>query len=460
MLNASQKYFLQDLFPGGQCILNPEEALAYGCDHSRTDALPWAVVRPQSIRQCAEFMAWADSERVPVVPRGRGTGVAGGAVPLSGGVAVSMLDLNRIIDISADDFVAVVQAGVVNGDLQAKLAGQQLFYPPDPASVNISTVGGNIATCAGGMRAVKYGVTRDYVLGVTAVMPGGTVLKTGSRTHKNVAGLDLTRLFVGSEGTLGIVAEAILKLLPLPEASASLLAGFTDFPTALEAARNVFQAGFLPTAMEFLDQGVLTAITEVAPGAPWDERTGAAFLFRLDGSRDGLAVEVTKLESILSLSSPVFMEAGRTPQEEETLWALRRMVSPALFKMSPGRLSEDVAVPRGRIMEAANAFRAAGQKRGIEVVNFGHLGDGNIHVEVLYNQRSEEAQSAAYEVIDDVVRITLDMGGSISGEHGVGFVKLKYLQRMMTPEERLYTQGIKQVFDPHNIMNPGKALAL
>jgi glycolate oxidase len=455
-LSPTHLRFLEALFPGEGLVTSPEEMAVYGADSSRRSAMPWAVVRPRTEDQIVELLRWAEAERMPLVPRLRGTGMSGGAVPAFGGVVVSTLWLNRVLNIDADDFCAEVEPGVVTSEFQALTQKQRLFYPPDPASLKISTLGGNVSTCAGGMRAVKYGVTRDYVLGVRAVLPGGRIVDAGRRTHKNVVGLDLTRLFVGSCGTLGIFTKLTLKLLPLPESSATVLAAFGSLKEALEGARGVFRAGILPTAMEFMDHTACRGIGQIKD-VPWPrESTQAVLLLKVDGSASALAMELERLEKALSQANPSCLLKGLGPKEEEPLWDIRRLISPASFQLGPDKLGEDVAVPRGRTVEAVEGFQAIGRENGTHVACYGHLGDGNVHVNIIYDAKDEDQRARAKACKEAVFRLTLSLGGTLSGEHGTGITKGPYVSWQLSETERELMAGIKNVFDPSGILNPGK----
>ena len=455
MLTDRQRECLLSLFPGDGCVLDPEQALALGADASRRFARPWAVVRPETEEQTAEFLRFAQAENLPVYPRARGTSRVGGAVPAEGGVVVSMLRMDKILDVDAADFVAEVEPGVVTGAFQATLREKRLFYPPDPASAGYSTIGGNAATCAGGMRAVKYGVTRDYVLGLSAALPGGRIIRAGGRCHKDVSGLDLTRLFVGSGGTLGIITRLTLKLLPLPEAQASLLCAFASLEAALDAARAGFEAGILPVSLEFLDATALAAVAD-AGCALCPQDSGAALLYRLDGSAGAVLADLDRLKAALAPLKPLTLETAATPEAEEKLWEVRRTVSQALHRVGPDKAAEDVAVPRGRIPAAVAAFREAGRANGLRVACFGHLGDGNIHVNVLFDARKPDELRRAASAKEAILRAALDLGGTLSGEHGLGLTKGAYLPWRHGPEEIARMRGVKAVFDPQGIMNPGK----
>ncbi len=453
-LTADQQRFLKGLFPGDGCLLSPEELDVFGADSSRRFARPLAVVRPFEAGQISELLKWADAERMPIYPRSRGTNMVGGCVPVHGGVVVSALGLNRILDIDPEDFVAEVEPGVVTAELQRQAAKKHLLYPPDPASLRISTIGGNVSTCAGGMRAVKYGVTRDYVLGIEAVLPGGKTISTGGRSHKDVVGLDLTRLLAGSAGTLAFITKLYLKLVPLPEAAASVLAGYSSLEEALNGARAVFRAGILPAACEFMDETTIRAVSAVAEtGLPPEAR--AALIIKIDGSKRTLPGELERLEETLASTGPVFLESG-SEEREDAVWEVRRMISPAAFQLRPNKLGEDVAVPRGSAARAVAGYKEIGDRHGLPVLCFGHLGDGNVHVNVMFDALDPEEKRKSSLAKDEIFGLTLDLGGTISGEHGTGLTKADFISRQLGETEMSLMSGIKNVFDPKGIMNPGK----
>lgn len=448
--------FLADLFPGDAAVFSPEETCVFGTDASRRQALPAAVVRPESEEQVRELLRFAHAERLPIHCRGRGTNTVGDCVPAPSGIVVSTARFADILEISRDDFVAVCRPGVVTADFQAALAEKGLFYPPDPASAGFSTLGGNAATCAGGMRALKYGVTRDFILGIRAVLPGGEVIVTGGRTHKNVAGLDLTRLLVGSEGTLAFFSEITVKLLPLPEATATALVAHADADAALAAALEVFRAGMLPASLEFLDRTCLEAASRLTP-LPWDEPAGAALLVRLDGSRQAVAADLARLEKVLRDTSPLGMRATTDTAEQASLWRLRATMNQASFQLAPDKISDDVTVPRGALRRAAAGIRDISARQELPVLVFGHIGDGNLHVNIMHHADRPAERARALAAREAILDLTLSLGGTLSGEHGVGLSKLPFLDRQIGPGERGLMRRIKAVFDPHGIMNPGKA---
>lgn len=453
-LTTEQEQVLTELFPGDALLLAPELVAPFATDSSRLRGTPLAVVRPRDREQVVELLRWADRERLPIYPRARGTGTVGNVVPVRPGIVVSMLDLNAILDIDERDFVAVVQPGVVTGDLQRAVAEKRLFYPPDPASSGFSTVGGNVSTCAGGLRAVKYGVTRDYVLGLEAVLPGGGVMRSGGRAHKDVVGLDLKRLFAGSAGKLGLITELTLKLLPRPEATASVLAGFAGIHEAMQGADTIFKAGILPAALEFLDRATLNAL-DIAGTSPLPKEAQAALLVQVDGAEAVVTAEIARLEAALKVAAPMQLMTGRGRNETE-LWDVRRSISPASFNLKPDKMGEDIAVPRGKVAAAVEGAQTIATRHNLTIMCFGHLGDGNIHVNIMYNSSwPEEARSAA-AAKDEVFRLALSLGGTISGEHGTGLTKADYVDLQLDPMQQTLMTDIKRLFDPNNIMNPGK----
>ncbi|TVM16189.1 FAD/FMN-containing dehydrogenase [Oceanidesulfovibrio indonesiensis] len=454
-LAKDERRFLRDTFGEGDALFDAESTCVFGADAYRNFAPPLAVVRPAGQEQVRELMAWAQKVRMPIYVRARGTNVVGSCVPRPAGVVVSTLKMNRIIDVDAEDFVAVVEPGVITGDLQKHIEKQGLFYPPDPASVKISTIGGNVATCAGGMRALKYGVTREYVLGLTAVLPGGEAIHPGGRTHKNVVGLDLVRLLVGSEGSLAFISDITLKLLPKPESTASLLVGYVQLEQALSAARAIFAAGILPAAMEFMTRETLAAVGKVMT-APWPDTTEAALLIRLDGSRDALAADLKRLKNVLEKTGPASLDTGLGPEEEEPLWEIRRMINPASYQIAPDKISDDITLPRAKILECLVKIREVGRGAGLTILTFGHLGDGNIHVNIMHDASDPQERGRAVDAKERVLALTLSLGGSLSGEHGVGLAKAAHVHKQLGPVERRLMAGVKHAFDPLGIMNPGK----
>lgn len=430
----------------------PEELVVYSYDATQRESLPWAVVRPRSAREISEILKLANRERFPVVPRGAGTGMSGGSVPIQGGVVLSLERMNHILEIDEQDFIAVVEPGVITGDLQREVESRGLFYPPDPASHKFCTLGGNVAECAGGLRAVKYGVTKDYVLGLEVVLPTGEIITTGARTVKSVAGYDLTNLIVGSEGTLGIATRITLKLLPLPETVRTLAAFFSEVSVAAKTASAIMASGVLPRALEFVDQAALRAVEgylkeDLSHGA------AAMLLVEVDGTAESTAREADRIEEILTRSGAARVNRANSDPEREQLWKARRAISPALYTIKPKKLNEDIVVPRSRIADSLREISAIAERHGLLIVNFGHAGDGNIHTNIMF----EEAELPKAEIaVKEIFAATLRLGGSISGEHGIGLSKAAYLPMEQGPEAIAAMKRIKLALDPNTILNPGK----
>ena len=449
-LTAEHRRFLEELFK--ENVAFDEETLrVYASDASLKTGKVLAMVRPTCTEQVQEFMRWADAERVVVHPRGRGTSLSGGCVPTVPGIVLSMTGMDRILDISQTDFVAEIEPGVVTADFQAACAKLGLFYPPDPASGKATSMGGNVTTCAGGLKAVKYGVTRDYVIGMEAVLPGGRLLKLGGRTHKDVIGLDLTRLFVGAEGTLGIITKLILKLIPKPEASASVLVGYASLDAALSSMGKVFAAGILPCAVEFMNETVLEILVKTGE-CPWPDTVKSLLLFQVDGSKDTVPLENARLSR--QLDDALWRMEGVGQEEEDKLWAFRRRVSAASYVLGPDRVGGDMAVPRGSILKAVRRFEEIAAGNGKRLIGFGHAGDGNIHANLHYDATDPDDAARTNKTHHELDAAALEFGGSLSGEHGGGC--LKDVGRQLGEVEHEMMRGVRRLFDPNGILNPGK----
>ena len=429
-----------------------EEMVVYSYDATQRESRPWAVARPVSAQEIASIMKLANSELFPVIPRGAGSGMSGGSVPVRGGLVLSLERMNRILEIDEDDLLAVVEPGVVTGDLQREVESRGLFYPPDPASHDFSTMGGNVAECAGGLRAVKYGVTRDYVLGLEVVLPTGEIVNTGARTIKSVAGYDLTRLIVGSEGTLGIATRITVKLLSLPESVRTLVAFFKDVRSAASVVSSILANRIVPRALEFADGAAIRAVEKHLKE---DMSGGAAamLLAEVDGSAQSTAIEADRIAQIMKEAGAERVSRAESPQEREQLWKARRAISPALNALKPKKVNEDIVVPRSKIPDILREISDIAKKYDLLIVNFGHAGDGNIHANIMVDERDlPKAEIAA----KDIFAATLQLGGSITGEHGVGLSKAPYLPMELGPETIAAMKRIKSALDPNNILNPGK----
>jgi glycolate oxidase subunit GlcD len=437
--------------------LREKTRAAHSGDKWFASRMPEAVAFPKNAETVSRILAVANRAKMPVTARGAGYGYVGGAVPENGGLVLSLLEMNRIVEINPDDFVAVVQPGVITADLQNKVEKLGRYYPPDPASRANCSIGGNIATNAGGPRCLKYGVTREYVLGLQIVLADGTIVRTGGRTHKNKTGFDLTKLFIGSEGMLGVVTEATLKLLPLPPYRACLAVGFTSMKQAIRAIRDIFSAGILPSALELADEFTLKA-ARTRTGSRLLEGCRAHFIVELDGQEKSVRAELPGLQKIVAKSKPVFITRALGSEESEKIWQLRREFSYALRDTGLTKLNEDIVVPRGKL-EALFEFTTRLQKKyELQVACFGHAGDGNIHVNLMVDLNVAGTSEKCEVALDELFREILNLGGAITGEHGIGLAKKRWWPVAVSDEGRRLHSLVKNALDPSGILNPGKFL--
>jgi glycolate oxidase len=420
--------------------------------------LPDVVVEPRSAEQVSRLLRFANEQRIPVTPRGAGYGYVGGCVPEHGGVALALIGMNRIKEIAVTDGVAVVEPGVITGDLQREARSRRLFYPPDPASLKNSSIGGNIATNAGGPHCLKYGVTRHYVLGLEVVLADGAIVRVGGRTHKNKTGFDLVGLFVGSEGMLGIVTEAILRLLPLPPARASISASFATLEDAAAAVQKLLLEGFLPSALEIADQFTLEA-ARLHLGHQLVPEGNAHLLLDLDGQESSVRSEVDALDALIRSLGALTLQSAFGEEECEKLWDLRRGFSESLKATGLTKLNEDVTVPRGKLVALMKFAGELQTKYGFPVACFGHAGDGNIHVNVMVaNPARAGVRESMERALDDLFGFVIASGGAITGEHGIGLAKKRWWPLAVSPECLQLHQIVKSALDPSGILNPGKFL--
>ena len=418
---------------------------------------PDAVVLARSTESVSRLLRFANRHQVPVTPRGAGYGYVGGSVPVKGGIVLSLERMNRIREINAADFVAVTEPGVTTQTLQEAVEKKGLYYPPDPASRKDSSIGGNIATNAGGPRCLKYGVTRDYVLGLEVVLADGTKVRVGGRTHKNKTGFEFARFFPGSEGMLGIITEATLKLIPLPPYRASLAIGFGAMRDAIRTLHAIFRAGFLPCALEVADAFTLAA----AYNRTRSERLRgcrAHLIVELDGQKKSVTGEIRDLEKIVRQQKPLFVERGLGAEQCEEIWKIRREFSYSLRDTGLTKLNEDIVVPRGRLEDL---FRFAAQlqrKHSLPIACFGHAGDGNIHTNVMVDYKKTGANRRADAALDELFKQVVSWGGAITGEHGIGLAKKPWWNLAASKELRALHRTVKNALDPKGILNPGKFL--
>lgn len=434
----------------------PEDLVLYASDGTnRPEFLPEAVARPETTAEVAAVVKVARKYKIPVVPRGAGSGLSGGALPIAGGLVVVMSRFNRILEIDANNLMAIVEPGVLTSRFQAAVEAQGLFYPPDPASREFSSLGGNAAENAGGTRAVKYGVTRDYILGLDVVIGTGEVIPAGVRTAKGVVGYDLTRMIVGSEGTLGIITRLLVRLLPAPEARETVAAYYDDMAAAARTVAALTAARIVPATLEFMDRASINCVEDYKPFG-LDRTAGAMLLIETDGSKIQAKAEAEIAAQVCRESGARQVKWAATPAEAEQIWQARRAISPALFRVASGKANEDVVVPRSLIPEMLERMEAIGRKHGLQIINFGHAGDGNIHVNVMYDKYDPKEVARAEETCRDIFAGVLELGGTISGEHGIGTTKKAFIGMEIPAAGLDLMRRIKSAFDPDGIMNPGK----
>lgn len=434
---------------------DPEELHCYSYDASKMHGKPECVVFPADASQIAEVIKLANEHRFAVFPRGAGSGMVGAAIPQPGGIVLALSRLNRILEIDPDNMIAVVEPAVVTGDFQKEVLRHGLFYPPDPASLQFSTLGGNVAMCAGGPRAVKYGVTRDYVIGLEAVLPTGSIVHTGTRTVKGVVGYDLTRLLVGSEGTLAVFTKIIVRLIPAPEGTRTMLAVFPLLEDAAHAVANIIRSRIIPSTLELIDQATIEVVENyLHAGLPIDAE--AILLIELDGREAMLDDDADRTKAACLQSGARSVDIATSDRDRDRLWMARRAISPALGRIKPGKINEDVTVPRMQIPALIRFIRNLAEKYRLIITCFGHAGDGNIHTNIMLDRKDPDERKRAAMAVEELFRTVLDLGGTLSGEHGIGIAKSPFLQMEIGPEGFDAMLKIKRALDPLNILNPGK----
>jgi glycolate oxidase len=441
---------------GPEYVITAREALIeYASDATRLECMPDAVAVPKNTEQVSRILKLATKNGFPVVPRGAGSGMSGGAVPVRGGLVMAMSRFDSILAIDRENLVCKVEPGVITARLQEAVEKVDLFYPPDPASLNISTIGGNVAECAGGLRAVKYGVTRDYVLGLTVVLPTGEIINTGVKTMKGVAGYDLTRLIIGSEGTLAVITAVTLRLVPKPSDNRTMIAFFPDVSSAAEIVSKIIRNRIIPSILEFVDRQCLDCIREEMDfSIPLNAE--AMLLIEVDGDTKFVDRDAGKIQETCKQGKVLKFVAAASTEEADRLWEARRNVSPSLYKLRPHKISEDVVIPRSRLSGLVAFLGDLSNKYGLPVPAFGHAGDGNLHVNIMLDKNNSREMEKADKMVRELFQKVIQMGGTLSGEHGIGITKAPYL-KMEIPTAGLEVMSrIKKAFDPVGILNPGK----
>jgi len=429
---------------------------SYGVDALGQGHAPDVVVFPANTAEVAAIARICNVQGTPLVVRGAGTGFTGGAVPTRGGVVVSMERMNRILEIDETNLLAIVEPNVITADLQRAVEKVGLFYPPDPASLEMSSIGGNVAECAGGPRAFKYGTTKRYVLALEAVLPTGEIVATGSKAVKNVVGYDLTQLLVGSEGTLAIITRVTLRLIPKPPARATLLALFADIRPAVDAVSALIHRRVVPAALELVDADSLTAIRDHLQQEVVPPGTGAVLIIESDGMQAAVDEEIDRVADACREAGAMRVSIAANDEDRDRLWNVRRMLSGALKATGLLKINHDVVVPRGRVPELFAEIASLRQEHQLRIAAFGHAGDGNIHVNLMVDRRDTQQRARASEAERALFERVVALEGSISGEHGIGFAKAQYIGIELSPEEIALMKRVKSAFDPNGILNPGK----
>ena len=432
-----------------------EDRFCYSFDAAGGKSLPDLVVKPANAEEISKIVVLANEYSIPIIPRGAGSGFVGGALPLYGGIVLVLNRMSDILYIDEDNLTVEVEPGVVTQKLQQEVEKKGLFYPPDPASLKFSSIGGNVAVNSGGPRAIKYGVTKDYVLGLEAVLPTGEIIHTGVKTVKGVVGYDLTRLLIGCEGTLGIITKILLKLLPKPKTVRTISVIFPEVDDATRAVSEIIHSKIIPATLEFMDNSAIQCVEDyLQMGLPVE--AGAMLLIEVDGDHDIVDKELKRIESLCKNYNSQQIIIAANDKEQEKLWAARRAVSPALGRLKPTKINEDIVVPRNKIPHIIKRIKRIADDLNLTIINFGHAGDGNIHVNVMTDKRNKDEYERAKRAVKEIFSAVLDLNGTLSGEHGVGLTKSPYIGMEIEPVVLQKMKEIKKIFDPNNIMNPGK----
>lgn len=455
MLDASVIAELKRIVGKENVFTTLEERLCYGYDSTPEAFLPDVVVRPEKVEEIQKILKLANKHLIPVYPRGAGTGLSGGSLPIKGGIVLDLTRMNRILEIDEDNLVAVVEPGVITEQLQQEVEQRGLFYPPDPASLKTSTIGGNVAECAGGPRAFKYGVTRDYVLGLEVVTPQGEVIRTGGKTVKSVTGYDLTRLYVGSEGTLGVITKIFLRLIPKPEAKKTLMAVYDRLDDAANNVTLIIRKGIIPVTLELMDDRTIQCVERYCKmGLPIDAE--AILIIEVDGPKDLVEKQAIEIAELCRSNGAREVRIAEDEKSREEIWAARRAVSAAVVQIKPTKISEDVSVPRSQIPNMVRRLKEIASRYRLDLVIFGHAGDGNLHPNILCDKNDPDEMERVEKAIGELFQAAVELGGTLSGEHGIGIMKAPYLKLETGDAGYNVMLAIKKALDPNNILNPGK----
>ncbi len=436
-------------------LTDKADLYSYSYDASFGVHLPDIVVQPKSAEEVADIMKLANEYKIPVYPRGKATSLSGGPLPVHGGIVLDLSTWNEKLEVDPEDMVAVVSPGVITADINDAALKYGFIFPPDPSSSNVATIGGILAENSGGPRGLKYGVTKDYVIGLEVVTPEGEIIRTGGRTVKNVTGYDLTKLIVGSEGTLGIITEATLRLFPKPQATETMMAVFDNIVDSGKAITKILSSGILPSKLEIMDQSTIQAVEAYEPlGLPVDAE--AMLLIELDGHPAAIKEEITRVEAVCEDTGAREVQVAQTKEEAAELWRARKLVSPAIVREKPTKISEDATVPRSKIPEMFQRLKEIREKYKIDLVVFGHAGDGNLHPNIIADKRDKEEMRRVEQAVEEIFKAAIELGGTLSGEHGIGTLKAPFMEMELGAAGLDMMKRIKESWDPNNILNPGK----
>ena len=447
---------LQNIVGTANVMTSPEDLFCYSYDATPGFRhMPEAVVVPANTAEVSKVMALANEHRIPVYPRGAGTNLSAGTVPTKGGIVLLMTKMNQILEIDPTNLTATAQPGVVVVELNKAVEAYGLLYPPDPGTLTTATMGGTVAENSGGLRGLKYGVSKHYIMGLEVVLADGRILNTGGKNVKDVAGYDLTKLFTGSEGTLGVVTKIMVKLVPAPEARKSMLATFDNLDNAGEAIKNIIINKTIPATLEIMDNATIRTVEDYAHvGLPVEAE--AVLLIEVDGIPEVVEKEAASVMQVLQEANAVEIKVAKDAAERDRIWTARRAALPALAKLRPTTFVEDATVPRDRVPDMIRAINAIAQKYNVTIGTFGHAGDGNMHPTIVCDIRNAEEMERVYKAMDEIFAAAIGMGGTLSGEHGIGLGKLKYMKDQFGEVGMQTMQAIKKALDPNNILNPGK----
>lgn len=449
---------IRSIVPPERVMVDVAERYSYSFDASFGEYLPEAVVQPANAEEIAGIMRLANEICFPVYPRGAATSLSGGPLPVKGGLVLDLSTFRKKLIVDRENMLAIVSPGVITADIHREAEAVGLFYPPDPSSSHVSTIGGNLLENSSGPKGLKYGTTKEYVIGLEAVAPTGEIFRTGGKTVKNVTGYDLTRLIVGSEGTLAIVTEAILRLIPRPAGRRTLFAAFPRLIDSGHAITGILSAGILPAAMEMMDNACIRAVEDYQPGGlPLEAE--AIVIIEVDGHPAAVEEEIARCAELCSTAGANQVRVAATAAERDEIWRARKMISPAITRMGPTKISEDATVPRSQIPAMMGRLMEIRRKYDLNLVVFGHAGDGNLHPNIITDKRNTAEMKRAEEAVGEIFQAAIDLGGTLSGEHGIGLMKAPYMERELGPHGLGMMKKIKSAWDPNNILNPGKIFA-